>query len=382
MESREKLIEKQKRINTYLALILKEHGISNVRLTSMGNSIGSGYSMVRSIKPLLLRNTSLEEILNELDISLDTHHFARAQNNSDEHMVEWLETNIKESEVHKMNRSDYSGEKTSMPAHIKQETVEELYPVDMKEDIGLKDAITEREDNLANIVVYNGATGSFLDGLTRHGSLKQQMLHGVKRDISNIESVMSIIQTNNRTGKSNTQVYLCGVPNLFGIGVSSIINRRLKRLAKKYANVVYVDPVKAKGRYTQIDDEGKDTDKKGIDIHYSEDEYLAFNNNIIEAINNNFATSTALIELDRQFYAFNKKMELEDKELVDDSSAKKEVISGLIRKEASKIKDDSDRKVFLKRLKEYIMGRFPYDFVYLGKKEVNSSIEEEHKKIR
>ena len=75
-------------------------------------------------------------------------------------------------------------------------------------------------------------------------------------------------------------------------------------------------------------------------------------------------------------------MELEDKELVDDSSSKKEVISGLIRKEASKIKDDSDRKVFLKRLKEYIMGRFPYDFVYLGKKEVNSSIEEEHKKIR
>lgn len=380
--NRMELEEKQKALNERLASVLSKFGIKNVRITSLGNSIGSGYSMVRSIKPLLLRNTTLSKILSAKGIELDTHHFARAQNNSDKHVLEWLETNIKESEIHKMNRSDYSGEKTSMPAHIHEEAIDEFYPTEMEQDMGLKDAITESDENMANIVVYNGGTGSFLDGLTRHGSLKQQLLHGVKRDIKNIEASLKIIQANNRSGKSNTQVYLCGAPNFLGMGLSNPINRRLKKLASEFPNVVYVEPVKAKMRYKQLDENGNEIDKKGIDIHYDEEEYTAFNNNIIQAINENFQTSKSLIELDREFYTFNKRLELEQKELVDDYDKIGPVVSGMIKKEAGKIEDPKDRKVFLKRLKKYIKDRFPYDFVYLGKKQMISPIDEERKKIK
>ena len=125
-----------------------------------------------------------------------------------------------------------------------------------------------------------------------------------------------------------------------------------------------------------------ETNKKGIDIHYDENEYAAFNNNIISAINENFQTSKSLIELDRKFYAFNKEMELEKKELVDDHDKVGPIISNMIKNESYKIDNPKERSIFLKRLKAYIKERFPYDFVYLGKKEMLSPIDEERKKIR
>lgn len=379
MESREELVSKQKVLNENLANILKKYGIKNVRMTSMGNSIGSGYSMARTIKPLLLRNVSLREILEKADIELDTHHFARAQNNSDEHVLEWVESNIKESDIHKMNLSDYSKEATSLPANgITEEEKKEYYPTEMENDIGLKDAITESDEKLANIVIYNGATGSLLDGATRHGTLGQQLLHGVKRDIDNIESIARIIQINNRSGKSNTQVYLCGAPNFMGLGITTIlINNRLKKLADEYANIVYVEPVKAKFRYDNLDGNGK-----SLDIHYDEDEYIKFNNNIIEAINDNYQTSDSLIKLDRTFYDLNKRIELQDKELVSDSGTRKQIVSDEIRKASETIENGKERAIFLKRIKKYVTERFPYDFVYLGKKEINESIQEEKRKIK
>lgn len=43
-------------LNERLAEVLENDQISQLKMTSVGNSIGSGYSMVRTIKPLLLRN--------------------------------------------------------------------------------------------------------------------------------------------------------------------------------------------------------------------------------------------------------------------------------------------------------------------------------------
>ena len=112
--TKEKL--ESKKLAEDLVEVLKQNNvkITNLRLISLGNSIASGYSMVRSTKPLLLRNESLEEVLKEENINFERHHFARAQNNNDEHIFGWLVSNIKESEIHRMNRSDYSGSASSM----------------------------------------------------------------------------------------------------------------------------------------------------------------------------------------------------------------------------------------------------------------------------
>lgn len=93
------IYELQRKINTKLAEIFKANGIKNFRITSVGNSIATGYSMVRTTKPLLLRNESLEEILAAESIRLDRHSFARAQNNNDRVAFNYLVTDKPESEV-------------------------------------------------------------------------------------------------------------------------------------------------------------------------------------------------------------------------------------------------------------------------------------------
>ena len=95
----DKIIMKQKKLNFKLSEYLKKCGIKKLILTSLGNSIASGYSMIRKTKPLLLRNKTIKQYMKRNNIELDIHHFARAQNNSDGHILEWLETNIKESEI-------------------------------------------------------------------------------------------------------------------------------------------------------------------------------------------------------------------------------------------------------------------------------------------
>ena len=80
--------------NMKLAEKLSNSGVKNLRITSAGNSIASGYSMTRTIKPLLLRNESLKEEMEKKNITLEVHNFSRAQNNNDEHVFEWLIANI------------------------------------------------------------------------------------------------------------------------------------------------------------------------------------------------------------------------------------------------------------------------------------------------
>lgn len=89
----------QKVLNRKLVATFDLNGIKYLRLTSLGNSIASRYSWVRSTKPLLFRNESIEDIFNDNGIGLERYHFARAQNNNDEHIYQWLVTNIKESEI-------------------------------------------------------------------------------------------------------------------------------------------------------------------------------------------------------------------------------------------------------------------------------------------
>lgn len=104
----DEILKRQEQINETLANLFQSYGISNFRLTSLGNSISSGYSMTRTTMPLLLRNYSLKRIMEEHDITLDRHNFARSQNNNDEHVFDWILNNTKETAMNRVNRSDYS----------------------------------------------------------------------------------------------------------------------------------------------------------------------------------------------------------------------------------------------------------------------------------
>lgn len=386
------ILKRQETLNEELAIFFKEHGITNFRLTSMGNSIASGYSMVRTIKPLLLRNESIKEIMKAHDIAVDHHSFARAQNNNDEHIHEWLINNTKESEIYQMNRMDYeenSKIKQSSPG-INQEKINEYYPKELDIDLGLKDTILESDENLANIVIYNGATGSILDNNTRGGKLTHRLTYGIKRDITSIEATLKYIQNSNRNNNTNTQVYLCGAPNYLGF-VTSVINKKLKRLAKEYANVTYVKPIIPKMLYKKYDIDKienieeaqsiiKELTSLRPDIHYNELEYLKLNNNIIESISNNYDVNQALINADRELYKLSSHLELSKIPVDKNSQYVNDMVASIIGGEYSKITNKDQKNRFITKAKKYLLSRLPYDFHYVGKNNIQASINKASKK--
>ena len=380
-----------KKLAEDLVEVLKQDNvkITNLRLISLGNSIASGYSMVRSTKPLLLRNESLEEVLKEENINFERHHFARAQNNNDEHIFGWLVSNIKESEIHRMNRSDYSGSASSMITRgLTKEQIEEYYPLDMEKDFGLDDLIKDRRLNIANIVIYNGCTGSFLDAATRNGNLTQQLMAGVNRDTTSFEAVLKYIQEQNRQYNSNTQVYVCGAPNFLGLRVSELINNKIKKISKNYANVSYVEPVKSKFFYKPLEtaEFTEETEltklqqffkKHGrqVDIHSDEEEYIEFNNNIMKTIKENYLIVNSLINIDRDMYKLNSTLEIENPEFIAANEVVQEVVADIFTKEIAKMPSPSLANQLTQRAGKYLTSRSPYDYFYIGKKRINNSIQ-------
>jgi len=381
-----KIITKQNVLNRKLALKLEDLGIKNFNITSLGNSIATGYSMVRITKPLLMRNEYITRIFTQHEINLNTYHFTRAQNNSDEHIFDWIISNIKQSEINTMNRSDFSGSKSSMSTrNITLETLDEYYPTNLDIDKGLQDILLSAKASLGNIVVYNGCTGSFLDNWTRGGGLSKRFTYGVKRDIKSLEATLKFIHLNNRNNHNiNTQVYLCGVPNYLGLGITSIINNKLKNVAKDYPNVTYVEPVKSNFFYEEYDlklTDAKTKKGKKVDIHYDELEYLKFLNNVLTSIIDNFDINRALINIDRSFYKYSSNLELETSYLLDCHDKKIDNMECIIEKELNCINSENKKKLF-KDLKTYIKAKFPYDFYYLGKDNIKESLKKVKKKER
>lgn len=381
-----KLIIKERILNKKLASVFDEFGIKNFRLISLGNSIASGYSMVRTTKPLLLRNSSLQEIMALYDINLERYHFARAQNNNDEHIFEWLTQNIKESDIYQMNRQDYSNSASSMKTHgLTEEKITEYYPKKPKYDNGLQDLVLSSDDKTANIVIYNGCTGSFLDNITRKGKFQNKLFYGINQDATSLEATLKFIQNSNRVNGTNTQVYICGAPNFLGLGISEAINRKLKKIAKKYANTVYVKPIKSKFFYKEyVDDDEKNIEKSqsflkrhlpSCDIHYDEKEYIAFNNAITKSITESYLATQSLINIDRRLYYLSKNMELYFPEVIGDKNAIAGMLENILMAEEPQISKTPSPNQTIKNIFSYVNERYPSDFYYADKSEIKSSFD-------
>lgn len=352
------IIKKQIKLNSKLAKIMTENGISKLRLTSFGNSIASGYSFIRTIKPLLYRNGSLEKILQKSGIVLDIHHFARNQNNNDDKLFEWLQTNIKESEIHKMNLKDYVDGKIKISSNgLNLKNIAKWYSINLKDDLGLQDLILDNDIGLANLVIYNGCTGSFLDNVSRGGKLSHKLTYGIEMDLISIEATLKYIQNSNRKFNTNTQVFLCGAPNFLGLNISEFINAKLRKIANKYANVTYVESIKSRCIYKKYASEEINNEQKsflnkmtslGLDIHYDEMEYLRFNNNIIDTINESYLINQAMINIDRAFYNFSSDLELNTQYLIGNNLYIQEYIDNVLYEYSKKLTNLQQKELILR----------------------------------
>ena len=338
-----------KKINIKLINELKKLGIKNIVLTSLGNSIASGYSQNRLIKPLLDRNETLEEIASKKDIELKKYSMARAQNNNDNRIFNWVLNNTSFTEMYDMNTCDYS-DVVRCSMHSKGNI--ELDEVISTE--GIADVIKKVDPSLANIVVYHGCTGSFLDNVTRKG---RHLFKGIKKDHESLTGLLNYVQNQNRTLGTNTQIYLGGAPDILGIKITSVINHNIKEKSKLYANTSYIGSVMCNFIY--------DT---GVDFHHDEIEYTKLNKKIIKSISENYTFNMALIDIDRTLYQISSQIEFS-------KSTDVSLVYEKIDYWFNYLKENNyDIKVFKKRLIYYIKENYPYDFYYIDRKETLSKI--------
>ena len=341
----ENVSKKLSSVNTHFIDFVNGNNINSVNLTSVGNSIATGYSMNDSIKPLLLRN---EDLINRCNFDLNLRGYARAQDNNDEHIFDWFLNNYTQSDINKKVQLDFIHEKGMPHKTISEDEVLKFYPTQISDDIGLKDLVCQSGEDFANIIVYNGVTGSFLDNVTRHGMHKS--LYGFKRDLVSLESSLKLIYLLN----PYTQVYVCGMPNILGIHVTDLINKDIKRVCKMYPNCCYVSPVFQNFVYMK-------DGKLVFDVHYNQDEYLNLNKNILEAIIHNYSPIKALTEFDIAMKKYSDAAEYGSKTDI------KTVTDGIF----SKYKFDNSQ---IKRIVKYFKERYPYDFYYTPRVEVIEDI--------
>lgn len=345
--------------NHRLAKILKGQNVSKVNMICCGNSISSGYSMSSFTKPLLFRNENIKEILKANSIDLNRYHFARAEDNNDEHVYSWLINDTKLSDICKLNRFDIKPMKVT---GVDETNIDQLYP--LNDNTTIKGLLSD--DKASNIIVYNGATGSFLDNVTRGG--KHILTYGIKRDCVSIEAFLKYIQEYNRCNNKTIQVYLCGAPSILKAS-DVFINLKLDALAANYANVTYVENIPKKLIYK------KETGGITLDVYYNETEYLVFNNKIIETINENYLINEILIQIDNQLHFLNNSFQSGTIEREYLSEIADRIITSTIKKYKEALKQSNvDLEDVLLMLKDYLLERVQYDFYYVGKSSIQESI--------
>lgn len=335
--------------------LLESLNIKELNLTSLGNSISSGFAMEGDIKPLLERNETLKDVAKLFNIKVNTYNMARAQANNDNRVYGWILNNVTLQEMYDMNISDYFG--ASKMGCITGTANMEDYIL-KTENKGIRDILLENHPNLANIVIYHGATGSFLDNITRNG---KHLVAGIPKDLANMRSILDYVQNQNREKNTNTQVYLGGAPNAYGLHITDVISLPIKNLSTKYACTSFLKPVYETAFR-------KHDGKFMYDIHYSKEEYDKLNSVIMDTITSNYIYKYALIQIDRELFKLSRKIEFEDANLKNDLSFMNLEIDRILEQQLKYlIRNNGDLKYFGKLLTKYFNEIYCYDFYYINK---------------
>lgn len=341
---------------------LKEEGIKRLFLTSMGNSISTGFSFCDQNMPLLDRNALLEIMCEQYNIDLTKYKFARSENNSDQNTFNNIVNNLSEADINKLNRRDYEKQLKDGNPLLSEEEIEKYYGGGNTTPI--QDIIFDDDELTANIVIYNGCTGSFLDNVTRGG--KHKLTNGIEKDLCNVDAVLNLIHNNNRETEATTQVYLCGAPRVLNTGIQDhFINKKLQKLAKRYPHVNYVDNFKRHMIY-------KGNAK--VDLHYDKTEYLKLTHLLMRSMIENYVLTDRMIDVDRELYKTNKYLEMNNKRDEDGHMALGEIGFMAASLDFLEGYPAHFEEEFLRRMRDYFLERYCYDFFCFDKENVKKYI--------
>lgn len=331
---------------------MKQLGITTVYLTSIGNSIASGFSFNDPAGPLLQRNDALDDLANQNGISIEKRAYARPQNNCDAKTLGYIYQGATQADINKFVRNDYLSPISGMyagehkkrqeivdildgkidkswivrmfkkifniskpPRPLKEKEisslkrkkayydkrfsdiermVEKFYPEQVAGDMEINDLIKSRGSGLANIIIYNGYTGGFLDKGSRGGL--PFVLKGFSDDSKALYAFLSNVFKDN----PDAQVYVCGMPcnkkiiNEKKINIAFINNKILASICRMFPNCVYVEPVAEHLFYTK-------DGRIFADVHYNREEYLRLNEKIMQAIADDYDLVKCLVVFDKYF---------------------------------------------------------------------------------
>ena len=327
-------------------------------LTAIGNSISDGFSMSEPGKLLLDRNLGLIDFGKSKGLDVQTYQLSRSENNNALAVSNWIIQNCCEKDSHNWNIADYKRAIENERPLLSKEEINEFFSGGSNKKI--QDVIFDTNKANANIVILNLGTGSFLDVVTRHGSLSIPSIFGsVDRDIYGINAILELIQNNNRLHNSNTQLYLCGAPRILNTAVTDIfMNSKIKKVGEGFANVTYVPSFPRQAFY----------EKEGhiiIDPHYNHAEYYHFLAEIENKIIDNYLVRDLMIDLDRILFKMSNDNDINGTDYSKDDI--KDVIDEIAKKYESKT---GDYNYFIDFIQPYLKGRYPFDF-YRGSTENN-----------
>lgn len=249
---------------------LEKFNVKKLNLISVGNSISAGYSKCDEIKPFLMRSN-----IYKLNKDIDYYSFARIRRNEEINVLKWYLNNITNTKIENLNIDDILVKQDSyVSAKWNGNTIENYKNLSKHKNIGFKDLNIDGN----NIMIYNGLTGAFTN-IIRKGNTKDKLklFKAFKLDLDNFKLILTQIYIDN----PDTQVYICGLPNLMGTGIISVFNKNIKRICNEIPNTVFLPGV-IRSAFFYLDGQ------KEFDVHYNNPEYIALWNNITKAINENY----------------------------------------------------------------------------------------------
>ena len=343
--------EKLEQVNEELIKFMRDYPKDKLSLTAIGSSISDGFSISEPGKLLLDRNIGLVEFGKKNGFEVELNHLARSENNNSLAVYDWIIQNCCERDTYNWNIADYKRAIKNANPLLTEEEINEYFAGGS--DKKIQDIIFDSNKKNANIVILNLGTGSFLDVITRHGSLTIPNIFGsLDRDIYGIVAILELIQNNNRNNNSNTQIYLCGAPRIVNTALTDMfMNSKIKKVGAAFANVTYVPSFPRQAFYK--------TPSGSIipDPHYNQAEYYHFLAEIENNIIDNFFIRDLMIDLDRILFQMSN-----DNDINGTNYSKndiKDVIDEIAKKYESKT---GDYNYFIDFIKTYLKGRYPFDF--------------------
>ena len=344
------------RTNEELIKFMRDYPKDSIQLTAVGNSISDGFSMSEPDRLLLDRNLGLIDYGKSNGVDVSTYHLSRSENQNALSVYDWIINNCSEKDTYKWNREDYKGAIKRDNTLLMEEEIDKIFEGGSEKRI--QEVIFDPDKKKANIVILNLGPGSFLDVVTRHGSLTIPNIFGsVDRDIYGICAILELIQNNNRRRETNTQVYLCGAPRIANTAITDIfMNPKIKKIGLDFANVTYVPSFPRQAFYK--------TPNGSIipDPHYNHAEYYHFLAEIEHKIIDNYLIRDLMIDLDRIIF------QMSDDNDVNGMNFNKNDIMMAIDEIARKYESKTgDYNYFIDFIKCYIKRRYPFDFFRASK---------------